>query len=90
MTMMSGSPLAGQVADGDVRWCDAGGHRDGCREVSRRSLEGDRDAVIQRVGGDQVVESVSGQVGGGEARGQDRGLKTRVRAGDLSASALTV
>ena len=63
-------PACGQVAEGDVRRCDAGGHRDRCREESRCSLQGDRDAVVERVGGDQVVESVSSEVFDGEARGQ--------------------
>ena len=65
-------PVAVHVGHRDVRRRDAGGHRDRSRETPRRGLQGDGDAVVQCVGGDQVVEPVSGQVGGGEARGQGR------------------
>ena len=66
-------PVPVHVGHGDVRRRDAGGDRDRSRELSWRSLDGDGDAVVQRVGGDQVVKPVSRQVGGGEAGGQGRG-----------------
>ncbi len=74
--------IAVHVGHRDVRRRDAGGQRDRSRELPRRSLQGDGDAVVQSVGGDQVVKPVSGQVGGGEAGGQGRG-REGVTAGDV-------
>src|SRR5262249_50033425 len=65
------------VGHGDVRRGDAGGRRDRRRELPRGRLQADGDAVVQGVGGDQVVEPVARQVGGGEAHRQRRGQEGR-------------
>ena len=72
--------IAVHVGHRDVRRRDAGGQRDRSRELPWRSLQGDGDAVVQSVGGDQVVKPVSGQVGGGEAAWAGPWSRRRVRA----------
>ncbi len=78
--------VAGDVSDRDIRRCDAGGHGHRGRERPGRRLEGDRDAVVEGIGGDQVGESVARQVGGCET-GWQRRRRERDAARDLTTRA---